>query len=192
MSSRHAWPGDVGTTRSYAALSRALSDDGANVAMFNSLTEGGAGDDQLREIVPFIAGQLLAAHRGKDVLRGVGDVGAFARRAINVIRLRETATAAAEGLEPHRAAVQAFLRDEGVGDLAKYFEALLEVGRTAEADDLAKEVVAFDSGRQTFEVLIRCALRANAVESARSLVALGLGNLSPEEQAAIRKLFPPE
>jgi hypothetical protein len=79
------------------------------------------------------------------------------------------------------------LRQHLAGECAKYYEALLGSGLTDSAAQIAERLINFDNSGHIYAALINGAVRAEAVETARTLVRRGLRSLPDAEQTAVRE-----
>ncbi|HEV8323471.1 MAG TPA: thioredoxin family protein [Myxococcota bacterium] len=147
--------------RDVAALNLALGEATRTLALYDTLRAGGPATATGAEALLPLAAPLLAdAHRYADLLAATGDVAALVTRTLEEHDAQE-ATLKAAGAKP--ASIDA-RRAAVVERLAVYYEALLGVGRRADADALAARLYALDGSSATRRLLERAAANAGAAE----------------------------
>ncbi len=116
-----------------------------------------------RYLLDAVAEHLLEAGRYQDLLDGVGDYNAAVDEKIEF----QKSTA---GLisDPSFANMTKY---NAVKESARYYEALLGVGRKDDAQALAERLIAFDPREVTYKRLSRCAKSAKALDEAEAMRA---------------------
>lgn len=174
------------SARELAALGRLTGDPNVALVVFDALGSLGAPGSAIRRtLLRDVLDVLLNRRRYEDIVTHAGDVAQLIDEEIGKARM-----ATSPGASSHRRSMEnlaVYLRQRVAMEGAKYYEALLGVGRYNEAQDVAKRILDFDASTIAYQLLITHALRVAADEAVKDLVKRAERELRPGEMAAIRK-----
>lgn len=166
-----------------SAINRELGEHRNTLALYDEIREKqGMNPLVLDLLFKEVVDELLKARRYDDVAKGVGDVKSQIKQDIESHKLIEQhfkkANMPDNFIEGQRREV--------VTKGAKYYEAYLGARKVEKADAVADQLLKFDPSADTYETLVRAALRAKAKHDAAPLVARAKRELKPDELARIR------
>lgn len=166
-----------------SAINRELGDNRNTLALYDEVRERpGINPVVLDLLFKEVVDELLKARRYDDLANGVGDVKAQIKQDIESHKMMEQHFKKANMPD-------SFIdeqRREVVTKGAKYYEAFLGARKVEKAGAVANQLLKFDPSAETYETLIRAALRAKAKHDAAPLVARAKKELKPDDLARIR------
>ncbi len=167
----------------FAAINRELGENRTTLALYDEVREkkgvnAGALDLLFKEVID----ELLKLRRYNDIANGAGDVKAQINQEIQSFKMMETyfknANMPEEMINGQRRQV--------VTKGAKYYEAFLGARQIDKANGVADQLLKFDPSGNSYETLVRAALRAKAKHDAGPLVARARKELKPAELKRIQ------
>ncbi len=169
-----------------ARLDIELDDTAALLALYDELGTRGASGNQARSaLVPMVFDALLDARRYADLLANAEDIAGKIEHRIEKLRQLPQDSAASAALASQRRHLA-----EEVEEMSRaYYEALLGVGRGAEAARIAQAWLGFDGNATHLLQLAEAARRAGHADEGRALVLAWLDklNLSASDRAIVEK-----
>ena len=178
--------GDRQVCGDLAALNRSLGEPARTLAVYDRLrteppaaVEAAAVEQQRRALFEEVLDQLLEARRYADVVEGA-DWRLWARTRIE----------AWEEIRNHPEAderVIGYFKGIVVPQSSRFYEALVGVGRDAEAAELAAELLAFEPAYATWKQLVKSAHRADSADTVARLLEQAGAVLTEKELKRLRR-----
>lgn len=167
----------------FSAINRELGERANTLALYDELRVKKKANEQVLDLLfKEVMDELLKARRYEDVVKGAKDVKARINQDIETFKMMEKQFKA---MKLGDDIIDSQRRDVVAGAV-KFYEAYLGAKKVDQANDVADQVLKFDASADTFESLVRAALRAKAKREAAPLVARAKKELPAGELARIR------
>ncbi len=188
------WNKVVGTERDpvfekahdLSSINRELGEDANTLALYDELRAKKTVNAQVMDLMfKEVLDELMKARRYDDVASAVKDVKAQIKQEIASFKEMEQYLKNAK--MPAMEEVIASQRRNVVAKGVKFYEAFLGAHKVDQAKSVADQLLEFDASADTFEALVRAALRAKAKQEAAPLVARAKKELPADE---LKRILP--
>ncbi len=172
----------------YAAFNEVLGQPARTVTLYLRMLEGDETDREAAGgMILYVVGPLYESKKLKELAASKVDFSALLeihRRRMEALLQQNASMRVTRGdrREEEIERKAGFIRDFG----AKYYEALLATGRSAEAETVSKALIEYSPIARTYAVLIIAAGRAGHSEIAETLASQAMRKLPSGQQFAIK------